>query len=528
MTDPRNPSTVAGSDVATLADAPLAPGATSSGFGQPGALTMGMLGREILGQYRVLSKIGRGGMGSVYLAEQPQMRRHVAIKVLHAEVGEHPEAARRFQAEAQAVARLDNPHIVSVYNFGHLESGELYIAMELLEGRTLRQELSAVGRMPVERVVEIVRQIASGLAEAHRNSVIHRDLKPSNVMLLPRANTELVKILDFGIAKVDAGDGTRTRGWVGTPQYMAPEQFTGASVDARTDVYALGLLAYEMLCGRTPFLSENPMSYVHSHVYAAVPTMREYVPQGLSPAIEAVVLSALAKSPEQRPLSAPAFAEQLATAMAAPLQAPAPKSPILPVVLACGLGVVLLGGVASVAAGVWTEEDDDSSTEVAATDDDDDAEAPAPSGDAREDFDPSYVEQLPKEFRGLVELDEDALMKRFEKRLAVLPPSTGEQMRGQYLLQLASMPGEQARRQRKTMLITAIVSMSASSGAFLQDERSTEALVRDYLAAPGPIPVDARKELIEGMRNAIEQESDRDWMVRQWLLQTEKQAKASR
>ncbi len=527
MNDPQNPSTVAGSDVATLADAPLAPGVTATGLGQSGAATMGMLGREILGQYRVLSKLGRGGMGAVYLAEQPQMRRHVAIKVLHAEVSEHPEAARRFQAEAQAVARLDNPHIVSVYNFGQLESGELYIAMELLEGRTLRQELSAVGRMPVERVVHIVRQVASGLAEAHRNSVIHRDLKPSNVMLLPRGSAELVKILDFGIAKVDAADGTRTRGWMGTPQYMAPEQFTGASVDPRTDVYALGLLAYEMLCGRTPFLSENPMSYVHSHVYAAVPTMRQFVPYGLPPAIEAVVLRALAKSPDQRPPSAPAFAEQLAMALADPAPAQ-PKNVVLPVALACGLGVLMLGGVASVVGGVLSDEEAPEAdvSAMAVADEDEDNEAPAPARVPSDDFDPTYIQQLPEPYRDLVNLDEDALLERLDEAMVNFPPSTGEQMRSQYVLQLAAIPGDAAKRQRKAMLISGIVSTAASKDAFLHDERSTEELVQDYLTKPGPIPAATRQEIVENMRNAIEQESDRDWIVRQWLLQTEKQAKA--
>jgi len=510
---------VAGSDVATFADAPQ-PDTTQDRVAPMGPTTAGIIGQEILGQYRVLSKLGRGGMGTVFLAEQPGMNRQVAIKVLHAEVSEEPDAARRFQVEAEAAARLASPHIVSVYNFGRLESGELYLAMEFLQGRTLHAELATYGRLPLEQVADLVQQIARGLDEAHRKGVIHRDLKPGNIMVVRGVDGDVAKLLDFGIAKLDAGTGTQTRGWVGTPRYMAPEQFTGAPIDARTDIYALGLITYEMLCGRTPFVSDNPMSYVHSHVYSAVPSMQEIVPGMVPPAVEQVVLSALAKEPGARPHSASAFADALRASLYAAPPVP-PRSSIVPVLVATGLGVAILGGLVFWGVFRWAAPTPNETEVVASAEEppakqgSNGAQTPAkvglhvPQAAADAGFDPAYVATLPKEFKALVGLDEAELLKRLDETMSVYPPSMRGQTRGQYTLQLASMPREPGTP-RRAMLINAIVGMNAAQKYMPKDPRTTKELVADYLSGPGPIPRADRQEIIDNMRAAIREEVDRE------------------
>ena len=526
----RDVGTVAGSDIATIADVPQ-PGSTQDRGSPIGPTTDRIIGQEILGQYRVISKLGHGGMGTVFLAEQPGMNRQVAIKVLHAEVSAEPGAARRFQVEAEAAARLASPHIVSVYNFGRLESGELYLAMEFLQGRTLHAELATYGRLPLTQVTDLVQQIARGLDEAHRKGVIHRDLKPSNIMVVRGAGGDVAKLLDFGIAKLDAGTGTQTRGWVGTPRYMAPEQFTGAAVDARTDIYALGLITYEMLCGQTPFVSDNPMSYVHSHVYSAVPSIQEILPGVVPPAVEQVVLRALAKDPGGRPHSASAFADALRASLHADPPAP-PKSSLLPVLLATGLGVAVLGGLVLWGLSRWRAQADADSVasaeEPPVESDQSGEQAPdkaalhVPQPPADEGFDAAYVATLPKEFKALVGLDEAELLERLNDALSVYPPSMRGQTRGQYTLQLASMPRKPAAP-RRAMLINAIVGMDAAQKYMPKDPRTTKELVAEYLSQPGPIPKASRQEIIDNMRAAIREEVDRDWTIRQWLLSLEAQ-----
>jgi serine/threonine-protein kinase len=515
MHAPHDSQTVAGGDAATVNErqVPDQTGAPQS----IGPATAGMLGREILGQYRVLSKLGRGGMGTVFLAEQASMHRQVAIKVLHADVSDNAEAARRFQQEAQAAARLDSPHIVTVYNFGRLDTGELYLAMEYLQGRSLHDELATYGQLPLARVLDVVGQLARGLDEAHRNGVVHRDLKPGNIMLVPRPEGELAKLLDFGIAKLDAGMGTQTGGWVGTPRYMAPEQFTGESVDARTDVYALGLITYEMLCGRTPFVSDNPMSYVHSHVYSAVPSMQQVAPGLVSPAVEAVVLSALAKAPSQRPPSAGAFFEALQRALYSP---PPRKRSSAPVFIAATLGVLVFAGVGAFACGRWAERDTSTpSSSSASTSASSDQAAAAVAAD----FDPAYVAQLPPEHRALVEADEDELLAKLDEVLEAFPPSTRKQSRSQYTLQLAAIPRDAGAVARKTLLIQAIIAMSQSLQYLPQDSRSTKTLIQEFLDRPGPLPRANRQEVIDNMLSAQVNKEDAEWVLRQWLLQMEAQ-----
>ncbi len=531
MHAPRELQTISGSNVATVDEGP-AVDPTRGGVAPAGPDTAGMIGREILGQYRVLSKLGRGGMGTVFLAEQAGMNRQVAIKVLHPEVSRDPDAARRFKLEAQAAARLASPNIVSVFNFGQLETGELYLAMEFLQGRTLYAEIETYGRLPLMRVVDIVRQIAAGLDEAHRKGVIHRDLKPGNVILVPRPEGEVAKLLDFGIAKLDTGTSTQTRGWVGTPRYMAPEQFTGGVVDARTDVYALGLIAYEMLCGRAPFLSDNPMSYVHSHVYAPVPRMEAVAPGVVPPAVEASILGALAKAPQQRPSSAGAFALALTEAVhapAVPAKQPA-KVPVLAIAAAVA-GLLVMGGGGFFAYSALADEPSASSSAAPSQERSDDALSSDPPvvahvpSEMSDEFDPEYVAQLPKDARELLKLDEKELLERLAKGLEIYPPSSREQAKSQFTLQLAAMAGPHNAKSRRLVLIQGLVGMASAQKYLPSDPRSTQELIDDYLEREGPIPKDMRQQTLDSMREAVPDKADADWTVRNWLISLEAQQK---
>lgn len=526
MRPPFEPQTVSGSNAATVAEKAVVD-PTRGGVPPVGPDTASMIGREILGQYTVRSKLGRGGMGTVFLAEQAGMKRQVAIKVLHPEVSRDPDAARRFKLEAEAAARLASPNIVSVFNFGQLETGELYLAMEYLQGHTLHAEIATYGRLPLARVLALVSQIAAGLDEAHRNGVIHRDLKPANVIVVPRPEGEVAKLLDFGIAKLDTGTSTQTRGWVGTPRYMAPEQFTGGVVDARTDVYALGLIAYEMLCGRAPFLSDNPMSYVHSHVYSPVPSMGTVAPGLVPPAVEAVVLAALAKAPAQRPTTAGAFAEAMVRAAHAPATARTPTSgaPVVAIVAAV-LGVLAVGaGVAW----AYSTLADDAPTDVDAPHSSAPSEQPvAPvaahvPAEPSDAFEPEYVAQLPKEARELVALSEQELLERFETALEVYPPSARAQAKSQFTLQLAALGGPHNAKARRLVLIQGLVGMAAARQYMPTDERSTQALIDDYLEREGPIPKDMRQQILDSMREGVPNAEDADWTVRNWLIALEAQ-----
>ena len=210
-----------------------------------------LIGRDILGQYVIRARIGEGGMGEVYLADQPAFGRTAVIKVLSRAGAARRDSAARFLLEAKAVSRLKHPNIVTVYNAGELEGGTMYLAMEHVEGRSLHEVIRSEAPFAPARAVAIAAQIADALAEAHRRGVIHRDLKPSNVMLVKReGRDELVKLLDFGIAKLDGVDLTSTGMACGTPAYMSPEQFNGQKLDGRTDLYSLGVVLFEMLVGK--------------------------------------------------------------------------------------------------------------------------------------------------------------------------------------------------------------------------------------------------------------------------------------
>ena len=242
---------------------------------------------ERYGNYQAMALLGEGGMGAVYLAEHPGIGRKVAIKVLRSEMDHDPQLLTRFLNEARAANAIRHPNIIEVLDSGTTDKGASYLVMELLEGEALSARLRRLSRLDEKSAVDIAMQTALGLGAAHAKGITHRDLKPDNLFIIPEptdASRERVKILDFGIAKLHklAGDSlkTRTGTLMGTPIYMSPEQCLGTrEVDHRSDVYSLGVIVYEMLTGKPPFLSEGFGELLSMHLHEPPPSLRQFAPQ---------------------------------------------------------------------------------------------------------------------------------------------------------------------------------------------------------------------------------------------------------
>ncbi|HEX9035896.1 MAG TPA: serine/threonine-protein kinase [Ktedonobacterales bacterium] len=275
-----------------------------------------LIGRSLDGCVITLM-LGQGGMARVYRAHQDRLDRDVAIKILPPYYASDPDFVERFKQEARALARFSHPHIVVVHDAGE-EHGLLFIIMEYIAGGNLREYMRQ--SLSLAEVTRIIREVAGALTYAHERGVIHRDVKPVNVLL--DANKRAV-LSDFGIAKVMASSAavSRSGAGVGTPEYMSPEQCRGGQVDARTDIYALGVMLFEMLTGHTPFEADNYTALAHSHIYETPPPPSRYNPR-ISPAVQAVVLKALEKSPADRFQTAVEMAVTLEQAAAT--QAPLP------------------------------------------------------------------------------------------------------------------------------------------------------------------------------------------------------------
>src|SRR5881398_1972740 len=263
------------------------------------AVTDTLLNTLFDGRYRIVSKLGTGGMANVYLAEDEVLGRRVAIKILNDRHAGDDQFVERFRREAKNAASLSHPNIVSIYDRGEAE-GTYYIAMEYLDGRSLKELIVSRGPAPVGVAVEYARQILSALRFAHRHGIVHRDIKPHNALV---DGDGRVKVTDFGIARAGMSQMTETGSIVWTAQYLSPEQARGGEVDPRSDLYSLGVVLYELLTGKTPFDGDTPVEIAMKHLSSA-PKPPSKLRSDVPPELDKIVLRALAKDPNDRYQSA--------------------------------------------------------------------------------------------------------------------------------------------------------------------------------------------------------------------------------
>jgi len=330
----------------SLAHTPIPAVRSREGDLPPGAI--------LLHQFRVMRKLGEGGFGAVYLAEQLGLDRKAVIKVVHPALVEDETFVQRFHREARMLASLDHHHLVKVFNFGQLPTGMLFLAMEYGGDRTLAQELTERSRFDTRRALHVMSQVLDALFEAHQMGIVHRDLKPANILLGVRGGEEWVKVVDVGIAKVMAGDEegaaderlTGTGMVLGTPSYYSPEQARGLPVDGRSDLYAAGIVLYEMLTGHLPIKGKTPIDYVRAHAVEAPTPAKKYgvtLPEG----VEKIVLRALQKDPDKRYATAREMKAAVDAALRAlPKRAGELRVPWRPILLAAA-GILLALGLAA-------------------------------------------------------------------------------------------------------------------------------------------------------------------------------------
>jgi tRNA A-37 threonylcarbamoyl transferase component Bud32 len=278
-----------------------------------------MVGRTLNQRYMVGEKVGEGGFGAVFRGRQLATGREVALKILHPHNLGDATIVARFRREAEACSRLRNPHAVITYDFDETEDGVLYLAMELLRGRSLHQLQRSEGKLHPDRVLRIIDQVADALGEAHQNGIIHRDMKPENVFIERRAGEDHVKVLDFGIAKMLSDERgqvalTAVGQTLGTLEFMSPEQLRGQALDGRSDIYALGIMAYEMLTGELPFKNaRSPVDIINFHLQTKAPAPSRLRPELHLPTyVDDVVMKMVAKNPEERHVSTAALRSHIA------------------------------------------------------------------------------------------------------------------------------------------------------------------------------------------------------------------------
>ena len=272
-------------------------------------------GQVLAGRYRVQRLLGKGGMGAVYLADDEVLHELVALKVISsAYAADESAMIARFRREASAARKVSSPQVIRIHDLGEARPGLLYLSMEYFSGRTLADVIAQRGVVPMKDVEDILQQIGAGLEAAHQAGVIHRDLKPSNVLIGERG---AVKLIDFGLATTLVGDQlTATGAILGTPHYMAPEQVRGKPVDARSDIYAFGALAYHLVTGRPPFAGDNAIAIGFAHI-SETPEAPHVLRKDCPPKLDAAIMAALAKNPADRPASAKAFLAMAFSANAA-------------------------------------------------------------------------------------------------------------------------------------------------------------------------------------------------------------------
>jgi serine/threonine protein kinase len=467
------------------------------GYSVAPPVTDPMIGRSIIDQFVVKAKLGEGGMGGVYLADQPTVGRTAVIKVINPWLSKDPGIAARFATEARAAARLQNPHIVSIYNYGKLPDGTLFLAMEHIRGVTLAQALQSQGRMEPSRAVNIATQCCEALAEAHRQGVVHRDVKPSNIMLQARhQGPGFVKMVDFGVATIDDRDTAPGRPPTGTPCYMSPEQLAGQAVDGRSDIYSLAVVIYELLVGQPPFLASSPEDYARLHREVPPPAPSAIAPEfPMPPALEACLMRALAKQPHARPQTAERFADELWSAIMAtatvegePQAYTLPPRPrrVAPVVL----GAVLLGvGIAGVGLAVakWRERSD------AATEQPGASRATAPTVPAAPD--PVEVALLRQ---SVVELEAEL------ERVAVLRGRGAREVNAamtSYHEAARSVPIGRSPDAHRRVVLTQLILGWARAPAVASNSSSIAEIEAVFLRMNSPLDVQARRRMLHELKN---------------------------
>jgi serine/threonine protein kinase len=257
---------------------------------------------DLVAKYRISGKLGKGGFGAVFSAVHTGTGQSVALKMLLSEDADESEI-RRFHREARITAGLQHPNTVRVFDVGQTESGSLYIAMELLQGGSLEEELrqrGAGGILTQTEAIELAIPVLKALSEAHSQSLVHRDLKPGNIMYATIDGERVVKVLDFGIARINDSSLTGTGRSLGTPAYMSPEQVLGGNLDGRSDLYALGVILYRCVAGKLPFSDPNPLSVLYSHMHVPAPDLAATARTPVSVAFVDLVMRALAKEPDRR------------------------------------------------------------------------------------------------------------------------------------------------------------------------------------------------------------------------------------
>jgi serine/threonine-protein kinase len=309
---PANPGPM---QIAAAKVEPLDRTATAHGAKAPPPSTTLEPGQVLAQRYRVQRLLGKGGMGAVYLADDEVLGELVALKVISSAFAADEQAMiARFRREAAAARKVSSPSVIRIHDLGEARPGLLYLSMEYFAGRTLSELIAQRGIVPIKDVQDLLQQVCNGLEAAHHAGVVHRDLKPSNVLVGERG---AVKLIDFGLATTGLGEGlTATGAILGTPHYMAPEQVRGKNIDARTDIYALGALAYHLVTGRPPFAGDNAIAIGFAHL-SEPPTPPRQLRKDCPPTLDAAIVAALAKTADERPASAKAFYEKAFAANAA-------------------------------------------------------------------------------------------------------------------------------------------------------------------------------------------------------------------
>ena len=284
---------------------------------RPSVATTDLVGQVIADRYHITKKLGEGGMGQVYLAEHVKMGRRCAIKIMSPSMMSDPDAISRFNREAANASQIGHPNVCAIYDFGETPEGLIYLAMELIDGQSLTALLDEAGTLPLARAADLTAQTADALHAAHELGIVHRDLKPDNIMVITGRGKDIVKVVDFGIAKAMGADGgnqkvTKTGFVVGTPEYMSPEQLAGDPVDGRSDLYSLGLVFYRSLTGLSPFPADSQQETMIKRLTDDPVPLAVARPEGrFSAELQRVMDRALARSPEQRYRNASEFARDI-------------------------------------------------------------------------------------------------------------------------------------------------------------------------------------------------------------------------